>query len=81
MKTLFRGVVKGKVYCRHEGEHSQSYLEGVRLNMASRLNRSLEERESGGAMGKRAQEKKRGERMKPGGEPEVESKPGDQEAW
>lgn len=52
MKTLFQGVVKGKVCCRHEGEHSQSYLEGVSLNMASRLNRSLEERESGVRWGK-----------------------------
>lgn len=45
-------MVKRKVYCRHEGEHSQSYLEGVRLNMASRLNRSLEEERVGVPWGK-----------------------------
>lgn len=34
---LLLGLVKEKVYCSYEGEHSQRYLEGSSLNLANRI--------------------------------------------
>lgn len=51
----FLGIVEEKVYCRHDGEHSQRHPEESRVNMASGLNQDMWER-SGESQKPRGQE-------------------------